>query len=760
MLAQQTPTKVPVESLSDTQIREFVEKARKSGLTEVEIEKAALLQGFSAADISKLRQRINQLPSQNSKGDSSKMLNTSRVQATDAEKNKPESAITQASVAKKTEIFGASLFNNKSLTFEPDLRIPTPKNYVLGPDDELIVDITGYSQVTYRPKVSPEGSIRLENLSPIFVNGLTIEQATDRIVNRLRQLYQGLNIPGGGTYAQVTLGSVRSIKVTITGEVEKPGTYTISSLATAFNALYESGGPTANGSFRNIKIIRANKTVRTIDLYDFVLRADQKDNVRLFDQDIIFVSDYETKIELIGEVKRPGVYEVRKGETLRTVLGFAGGFSDQAYTETITLRRNTPKELKISNIDQKELDNFVPQSGDRYAVGAILNRYENRVEILGAVFRPGEYAIEEGTKTVRELIGRAEGLREDAFRNRATIRREHENLDAEVIAFDLGKLIKGEIGDILLKRQDVVIIKSLTELRENRSVNIVGAVNKAGNFDFAENMNIADLVVLAGGFTEAATPNRVEVSRRMKEDSSVNQNVQIFSFNLDKNLSFNDLDAKFLLKPFDIIYVRDSPNYEKQQEVIISGEVKYPGKYAIKDRSERITDLINRAGDLKSTAFLPGARFFRKGKVIAIDISSVIQNPAIESNLLVENGDSVVIPKPIETVSMAGAVLNPMTTNYESRFRFEDYLARAGGFEEKALRRKTFVTYPNGTIDRTRKFLFFNKYPKIVPGTTITVPFQSEKESGKMSTSEKVAIISAITSVLITTTALINLLSK
>lgn len=759
--AQQLPPKVAVEELTDAQIRAFLEKARQSGLNEAQIEQAALAQGFSPSDIVKLRQRISQLSTEKvTTSDtlkSTKVLNSSRVQAGNpTQKITPNTPPADATPSKPT-VFGATIFSNKNLTFEPDLRLATPKNYVLGPDDELIIDITGYAQATYRPKVSPEGSIRLENLSPIYVNGLSIEEASSRIVGRLRQRYEGLNVPGGFSHASISLGSVRSIKVTVTGEVSLPGTYTVSSLATVFNALYLAGGPSANGTFRNIKLLRNNKIVKTIDLYDFLLKGDQQDNARLYDQDVVFVSDYATRVELSGEVKRPALYEVRPGETLQQVIDFAGGFTDQAYTQQLTIQRSTGKELKLSTLGRAEWPTFMPQNGDRIEIGRILNRFENRVEVLGAVYRPGAYALDANTQTVRQLIAKAEGLRGDAFVPRATIVRERENLEVELITFDLGKLMAGEIPDIVLKRQDVLSITPLSELREGRTVSIVGEVNKPGVFEFASNLSIGSLIVLAGGLTESATTHRIEVSRRIKGDSSLRgQNVQIFTFDLSADLRSSTQEAAFVLQPFDVVYVRSLPQYQPQREVYLGGEVLYPGRYAIKDRSERITDLISRAGGLKPTAFLPGVQFSRKGKIVAVDIRSILENPLAESNLLLDDGDSLVIPRPIELVAVQGGVLNPMTTNYETRFTFKDYLTRAGGFETGALRRKTYIAYPNGTIDRTRRLLVFNKYPKVQPGSTIFVPVRKEKESGKMSTSEKVAIISGITSILLTTIALIN----
>ena len=384
--------KPKVEDLSDEQIKEFLQKAQASGMNEAQIEKAALMQGYSPADVAKMRDRLNNVSS-NPNGSKNKMdgmdngsRRTTPIQAGNkkgklSDKNTLKSKDNpndddedlndsdSTNVEKKTEVFGMSMFSNEDLSFEPDMRIATPKNYQLGPDDELNIDIFGNALDNYKVKVSTEGTIRILNLSPIYVNGLSIESASERIVSRLRQLYQGINMPGSGVSAQITLGNVRSIKVTITGEVTRPGTYTVSSLSTIFNALYAAGGPSENGSFRNIRVIRDNKVVRILDLYDFLLRADQKDNVRLQDQDIIRIAEYETRVEVKGEVKRPMMFEVEKTETLRDVLRFAGGFTDRAYTYTIGLRRNTAKELRLINISQEEVSMFMPQRGDKYTVG-------------------------------------------------------------------------------------------------------------------------------------------------------------------------------------------------------------------------------------------------------------------------------------------------------------------------------------------------------------------------------------------------------
>jgi protein involved in polysaccharide export with SLBB domain len=765
--------KPKIDDLTDDQIKEFLQKAQASGMNESQVEKAALMQGYTPADVAKMRDRLNKVTTdkanKNTNEPESGIRKTTAIQGGDGKisrinNDSPNNEVAKDSVVAevlKPKVFGMSMFAAGGLSFEPDLRIATPKNYQLGPDDELNIDIFGNALDNYKVKVSTEGTIRILNLSPIYVNGLSIEAASERIVGRLRQLYQGINMPGSGVSAQITLGNIRSIKVTITGEVTKPGTYTVSSLSTVFNALYAAGGPSENGSFRNIRVIRDNRVVKILDLYNFLLRADQKDNIRLQDQDVIRIAEYETRVEVSGEVKRPVIFEVEKTETLKDVLRFAGGFTDRAYTYTIGLKRNTAKELKLINIAQDEVATFTPQRGDRYTVGKILERFENRVTIKGSVFRNGDFAIESGVETMKELIKKAEGLKEDAFMNRATISRQKEDNDVVVIAFDLGKLMKGEIADIPLKREDVITIRNIKSLRENRIVTIEGEVNKTGKFDYVEGLTIADVVVLANGFTDAASNAKIELSRRVKNDTTdlgKEQNVRIEAFEIDKDLKIRTQDARVTLRPFDRIYVRKAPRYEQQKSVFIDGEVKYPGAYTIKDKSQKITDLINLAGGLIERAFPKGATFNRDSTKIAIDLSVILQTPNVTENILLLDGDRLFIPRELQTVKLSGELLNPISVAYRPNQSVKDYIAQAGGFTEKALKRRLYVRYANGFSDKTKTFLFFTAYPKVEQGSEIIVPTEREDLESKLSTGEKIAVLGALSSLSLVIISIVNAL--
>jgi len=756
--AQRPSTRV--DQLSDEQVVEFYRRAQASGLSEAQIEQAAMSQGYTLDDIAKMRRRIADIRSKSNRTGGQTVADTSigRTLPNDLSRRSIDSLrFYKRDTTRRPIVFGASLFENANLSFEPNLRIATPRNYVVGPDDEITIDISGAASDNFRLKVSPEGAVKVPNVPPILVSGLTIEQAERRIIERLRKAgYQGLGTPGSGTYANVTLTNIRSIRVTLVGEVVRPGTYTISSLGTAFNALYLAGGPNPEtGSFRRISIIRGNRVVRTIDLYDFILRGDRKDNIRLQDDDVIRVADYNTRVEMAGEVRRPAIFEVLPGETLKDVLTFAGGFSDEAYRATITLRRNTDRERRIVTITEEQLAGFVPQPGDKFTVGRILNRYENRVQVVGAVMRPGDYALEPGVTTVRELINRAEGLRQDAFRNRANIFRERGDMERENLAFDLGKLMKGETADIPLMRQDSVVIQSVRDLREAFYVMIEGAVNRPDTFEFVRNMSVSDLIAQAGGFQEGATASRVEIARRIRRDSaSTPDNVIIYRFNLDRDLRLNPQDAGFMLEPFDIAYIRTAAYYEPQQQVYIAGEVKHPGNYAILNRTERISNLIERAGGLKAGAYLPGAQYRRFGELVATDIRTVLENPNIEENLLLKGGDTLYIPGRSEIVKIEGAVLNPSATSFETGFNFNDYISQAGGYTDNARRSKAYVIYPSGRKDRTRRFLWIKSHPDIEPGSVIMVPFKP-LDTNKTTPGERVALFSLVGTMLIATLNLI-----
>jgi polysaccharide biosynthesis/export protein len=743
---------VDPNTISNEQVLDFYKKAKASGLSDMDIEQAALQKGYTLDQISAMRKRLQDAQGQVGP------TTTGKTVLDQTRKNNDSVAVNRkvAGVKKDTTtraIFGASFFENASMTFEPNLRIATPRNYILGPEDELTVDIYGNAVDNFRLRVSPEGTVKMLNLAPVQVNGLTVEQASERIVSRLRQAYSTLNRPGGGTYSSITLGNVRSIHVMVTGEVTRPGSYTLSSLTTAFNALYQAGGPNTNGSYRNIEIIRNNKVIRKIDLYGFLVDADLKDNITLQDQDIILVRPFSARVSLAGEVKRPGLFEAKEGDTFNDLLRYAGGFTPNAYSASVQFRRNTGSELKVGTIQKDAAQAFTPQNGDIYQIGKILDRIENRVIIEGAVFREGEYAIDEQSNTIKKLIERAAGIREDAFLNRAVIQRLSKTLRPEILAFDLGKLLNGQIDDIPLQREDIVTIKSIDDLKEGYSLQVYGSVIKPGTQDYYEGISISDVIFKAGGYAEGAVPYRIEVSRRVKNDTTglaASQNVRIFTLDVADNLQLSDQDQQFKLSPYDIVFVRKSPRYELQKTIQIQGEITYPGTYTILTNTERITDLFPKAGGLKKDAYLSGARFFREGELVAVDLNAILEKPSLPANLLLYDGDSLFIPRKTETVRIQGGVQNPSIMNFDKAFIFKDYISQAGGYIEDAWKNRAYVSYPNGRTFRTKKFLFIRSYPKVEPGSTVTIPVKVKKQEVQMSTGEKIAIFSLISTLVLT----------
>lgn len=741
-------SKVDPGTISNDQLLKYYQQAKAMGMSDMQIEKAAMEKGYTIDDITRLRQRLDESMNRSGTGSKAKRDTVGTQRVNPNESIDSSGLATLKNTSKPSQIFGASFFANSAMTFEPNLRLATPKNYILGPDDVLVVDIYGNAVDNFTLRVSPEGTVKMLNLSPVYVNGLTIEQATDRIINKLRTAYSSLN--RSGTYANITLGAVRSIKVMVTGEVERPGSYTVSSLATAFNILYQSGGPTANGTYRKIQIRRNNSVIRTIDLYDFLLDADLKDNISLRDQDVLLIPPYENRVELTGEVKRPGLFETKTGENLNNLLRFAGGFSTEAYSASINLRRSTGREYKVSSVSKSAFDNLQPENGDKFNVGKIINRFENRVLIEGAILRPGEYALEPNSSTVGELIKKAEGLREDAFLSRAVILRKKENLEPELIAFNLGDLINGKTPDIALKKEDQVQINSISDLKGEYKVTISGSVNNSGTFDYSERMTVEDLILLSGGLSEGAVPYRIEIARRVKDDTTglaPFQNVRIYSYAIDKSISVQKENAPFELQPFDMVFIRSSPRYETQKTAFINGEVMFPGHYPIISNFERISELISKAGGMRPNSYIQGAQLLRDGKPVGLDLKSILKNPDQSANILIQLGDTLIIPKKLETVSIGGEVLNASIVNFDKKDSFGDYIAKAGGFTERAKKNKSYVVYPNGIVDRTRKFLFFNVYPKVEPGSTITIPVKAEQQVQRMSSGEKIALFSLMATI-------------
>ncbi|MFN5886041.1 MAG: SLBB domain-containing protein, partial [Bacteroidota bacterium] len=517
-----------VDDISDDQVADLISQMNRKKMDINELEFVALQKKMSRDEFAKLKTRIQKVETtfKVTNSSSENEDNADEVQALSQEKNILNSLTAQ-------KIFGAELFNNKALTFEPNLKIATPANYQLGPEDELFIDVYGFSEASYKLKISAEGNIRIPSVGIIQLNGLTIESARKKIITQLSAIYSGIN--SGETGVNVVLGNIRSIKVSLIGEVNMPGTYTLPSLASVFNALYASGGPSVNGSFRNIRIIRGGKSIATLDVYEFLMKGNSTGNVRLQDQDIIKISPYESRVELQGEVKRPGLYEVKKGETIKDILAYAGGFSDFAYSNLLKVIRVTGKEKKVAEVSSELFGIFAPQTGDIYLIEKVIDRFENRVSLEGAVFRPGLYAFEKGL-TLGQLIKKAEGLREDAFTERGILIRLKDDLSTQMISFNVKDVTSGK-GDIPLKREDKINISSKFDIREAHKVTITGEVLRPGVYDFAEQMKVEDLIILAGGLKESADRSKIEIARKVK-NSDVGKRgseiAKIFRISLDE----------------------------------------------------------------------------------------------------------------------------------------------------------------------------------------------------------------------------------
>jgi protein involved in polysaccharide export with SLBB domain len=765
----QNISSVNVDDLSDQQITQLLQQAQTAGLSDVQLLQQAQTRGMSNTQIQKLQLRIKDIRSKQPGG------NTKSMDTIIMSSRKPTYKVDTLDTTAvrrdlfenfKPKIFGAEIFKNKNNSFEPNLKLATPVNYIIGPDDELNINVYGSSVVNWKLDVSPEGNINIPGVGILNVGGKTIETATSMIKSKLSANNYAI---GRGTSVKVTLGNIRSIKVIMVGQLAKPGTYTLSSLSTVFNALYAAGGPTENGSLRQIEVIRDNHIIRHLDVYDFLVKGSQKDNISLQDQDIVRVPSYRTRVELSGEVKIPALFEVLSGESLQDIIGYAGGFTDSAYTARIKVSQINDQQRRLTDVVEADYKNYIPLRGDKYFIQSILNRFENRVVITGAVFRPGDYELQKGL-TLSRLIENAAGLKEDAFMDRGTITRLKSDNQKELISFNIKDVISNKVS-IPLQREDSVYIASIFDLRNKYLITINGSVRKPGSMAFSESMKVEDLILRAGGFAEGASPKRIEVARRINNSdphSKSSKVAEVFSVDVDSQLKLDSIN--FVLMPYDIVSVYTLPGYQKQKTVKIEGEVLYPGSYTIAKKNEKISDLVTRAGGLTASADIEGGSLKRdniailgvdknksdtlaiekerleqfrrlkrttkdsdstamkeeqpRNNYVGIDLTRILKSPGSKIDLLLEDGDVVRIPKQQQVVRVNGEVLYPSAVVYIKSKSFNDYVSNAGGYGPHALKRGAYVVYPNGTVKGTRKFLFFNNHPAVKPGSEIYVPLK------------------------------------
>lgn len=805
-MSQSQMSQIKVDNLSDDQIRQLVAQMKKNNITYSQIDDYAAQRGIPDAEVAKLKARITQLnldKELTSKGNTNDIFNqdTTGRQYNDQSdtiyywrekykriKDKEDFEKEQ----RRRKIFGTELFSNQNLTFEPNLRMATPPNYKIATDDELIIDVYGYSEVQHVLKVSPEGYVRIPYLGPVYVNGLTMDEAKTRITKQLGTIYAGIKT--GNTSVQVSLGNIRSIKVTLIGEITRPGTYTLPSLATVANALYVSGGPNENGSFRSIDVIRNGKSIATFDLYDFLLHGDLTNNVVLQDQDIVKVNPYKMRVELLGEIKRPAIFETKERETLQQVIDFAGGYTDNSFRDVIRALRVTSKAREFVNIPADSVAAFRLKSGDKFYIDSIINRYTNRVTISGAVFHPGEYALEE-KMTIGDLIKRADGIQEIAATSRGVIRRLQDDFTPAIINFNVLDAISGK-NNLLLQREDSVVIFSKLAIREPYLVKIGGEVNQPGYFTYGDSMHLEDLILMAGGLRDAASLKHIEISRRIRTggsyDSSDIRMAITDQFDINADLSGNPQVAAYVLQPFDEVVVRKAPAYNQQVNVLLDGEVVYPGTYAINTKKERISDVIKRAGGLRPEASAEGALLLRRTfsneqdstfllsklevfnnkvrdsidvaktratvernqQLLGIQLDEILAHPGSKYDLFLEEGDVIRIPKKLQTVQLFGEVYFPKKVRFDHNFSFRTYVRGAGGFTSQALRRRSYIVYANGEVKSTRKTLFFNSYPKVKPGAEIYVPAKPERKG--LTAAATVGLASALASFALIVVTIIN----
>lgn len=696
-------------------------------------------------------------------------------------------------------VFGREIFANKNLSFEPDLNIPTPKDYILSAGDELLISVWGDSELNLKLKVSPEGTILVPNLGPVAVAGLTVETAENRLRQELGRIMSTLSGTGeGNTFVSVSLSQIRSIKVNIVGEVVIPGTYTLPSFATLFNALYAAGGVNDIGTLRNIKVYRNSKEVAHLDVYNYLLQGKYGTNIRLQENDMIIVGPYEQLAVVRGKVKRNRIFELKKGETLEQLLAMAGGFTGDAYTKDVRVKRKAGTRYQIATVTDSQFSTFRMQDGDSLQVDSVIPFYENRLTISGAVWRPGEYEWSPSLHTVKQLVQQAAGLKGDEFAGRAQITRLNPDFTTTMIAIDIRGILNGTTPDVELRPEDEVAIPSFFDLREPYTIKVAGAVNyKDTVLPYRRNLTVEDAILMAGGLQESAASVNVEVARRIKDPhskESSNRIADVFTFTLNEGLALPSGgisgDTIFTLEPFDEVYVRFSPGYQEQQVIQINGEVTFAGSYVLAEKNTRLSDVITKAGGVTPDAYVKGASLKRqltddemrrletllelstnkqskdsvalsldniKDYSVGIDLEKALAHPGMADDVVLRDGDLLYIPQLQSTVKVSGAVTYPNSVTYTKGMSVKDYLGQAGGYNDTA-RKYPIVIYMNGKVATTQRTgIFFKRYPKVEPGCEIVVPSKTQQDR-RANLAEIMSIGSSATSMAAMITSIVNLI--
>jgi protein involved in polysaccharide export with SLBB domain len=762
-----------IESLSDADIAKIQAQLKSNSLSIEQAQPLIIAKGMSATEFAKLKIRL---------AEQSKIKKESTTTAVedDSKSNLGRTQVEIKNIKVKDSvnalIFGSEFFDNPVLDFAPDLKLATPVNYILGPGDKLQLSVYGVQQYSSTISVSAEGTISIDYVGELAVSGMTIEAASQKIKNALAGVYSSLS--SGQSKLSITLSEIRTIKITIIGS-KQPGNYSVSSLATVFNALHLAGGPSKIGSYRNIELLRNNKVFKKIDLYGFLVKGNQADNVSLKDNDVIRIPAYQQRVTLEGEVKRPGIFEMKPGESFSDLISFASGFTDLAYTASVNVLQKTAKEFKVRDVKSSQFSSYLPLAGDVFTITKILDRFENRIIIVGAVFRPDTYSFYEGMR-ISDLVAKAEGLKEDAYGKRARIIRLQSDLTTEIVNVDLEQALNGnQDSDIALKKEDVVTVYSILDFEEELKVTIDGEIKNSGIYDYHEGLTLNDLFVQAGGLTGSAS-KRVEVARMIisEEIDDVNLN-KAELFNIEITPDNNEQAKNFDLRPFDVINIRKMAVYEKPEIVTISGAVNYPGKYVLVSKKAKVYDIVKRSGGLTSVANVDGVKIKRliqakqieaiesidlnvgkkdsiqnkiekklkedlKFAVIPVDWKSVMEDQQSRTNVTLFPGDEIEVAVFNEGVKVTGSVLLTSEIPYAKGRGFRYYLDAVGGIDAKGWKKKAYVIYPNGKAAVASSFFGINSYPKVTPGSQIVVPEKPEVK--KMSTAEFVSIGSVMAS--------------
>lgn len=812
-------------SMSDKDIMEFVVKEQQAGTSQAQIVTKLMQKGVTIDQIRQLKKKYERQASGSglgtvditTNGKSTDRSRTNNGKAKDGNKNKqqyyvkdngksnvrhtyneddddfmemsreigflsPDSmdiyVYNKPKVEKK--IFGRDIFNNKDLTFEPAMNIATPQNYKLGPGDAVFIDIYGASQKTIEATVSPDGEVTIEGFGPVNISGLTVTQANAKLRSTLGTRYSSSKI-------KLTVGQTRTIMVNVMGEVKTPGTYTLSAFATVFHALYMAGGVSDIGTLRNIKVFRNSRLITTVDIYDYILNGKLTGNIRLAEGDVIMVGPYDCLVNMTGKVKRPMYYEMKKSESIATLLKYAGGFAGDAYKKSVRVVRKAGTQYSVYNVEEFDMSTFHLEDEDSVSVDSILPRYSNMVEVKGAVFRPGMYQVGGNVTTVRSLIECADGITEDAFTARAVMHRMKADRTLEVLSVDVAGILVGTVADIPLRNEDVLYIPSTKELQEEKTLTIHGEVMYPGIYKYAENETIEDFVLQAGGLTDQASIMKVDVARRISNKSALTSPDTIahtFSFALKDGFVIDGKQG-FVLQPYDEVYVRKSPGFFKQQNVKIEGEVLFPGTYTLERKTQRLSDIVKQAGGATNSAYVEGTRLERQitaderrrmetilkmtkaqsedadtidvNKLdlgttyyVGIDLDKALANPGSSYDVVLREGDRIIVPEYNGTVKISGDVMYPNTVSYKEGKSVKYYIKQAGGWGNRAKKSSTFVIYMNGNIAQV------GYGTKVMPGCEIVVP--SKSKSKRMTTSERLSIASGTASLATMIATLANLL--